>query len=602
MSKATIKNLVDGIVELITNSDDSYIKLEEMGKKSPGRIEINVDRKKGGICTKLIVRDWADGMTNKELEDALTFGGETSGFATGKSVRGFFGRGLKETILALGEGEISTIKNGKISHTKLWHDKNKGPVYDDESLTQITHTNEPDGTEVRIKITNKNIKIPDYDNFKKQISSHYALRDINSSKKREIVLIFEDLKRHGTYKMPISFSYPDGREIIDEVISLRGFGDKFKVTIFESPEKLSSPRNNPYGLAGILIKTNSSILDNQLFKFESEPAAFYFYGEAVSSDMEDRIRRGEEEIVNLNRGGLEWQHEYCKALSEALEDILEPLVLERKELLEKKPAKKINQTTAKVLKKICNLLNEFAKQENEDGSGSVPTKGEFEISRLLIKPVVANVPANSIRSFSIYASTDLIMAQGEEVRISSESQHIRPLSSHLELERHPKFPETIWYKSFKVATGPKEGEIGNIIAEIGDEKAFARVKIAPFKKRAKSTGLIRRRSGFISEILPDEESDPLQRVVYRDGKIIIYVNFPSVSRFIKSGLEGIETTEGKILLTELIGEAFCRQLAINGLESGKYPMIPGREIDSYNTALNELEKKYLIEIQKIFFS
>ena len=121
-AKATIRNLIDGIVELITNSDDSYKRLEE-GHEVSGKIEIYVNREKGGICKNLRVKDWAEGMTSQELESAITFGGETSGFHKGRSVRGFFGRGLKETIIALGEGEIKTVKNGKLTKTKLWLDK-----------------------------------------------------------------------------------------------------------------------------------------------------------------------------------------------------------------------------------------------------------------------------------------------------------------------------------------------------------------------------------------------------------------------------------------------------------------------------------------------
>jgi hypothetical protein len=187
LSKATIKNLVDGIVELITNCDDSYKRLEDQGQKVSGEIEIYVNRKKGGICEKLIVKDFAEGMTKEELEKAIEFAGETSGFRLGKTVRGLFGRGLKETIIALGEGEIKTIKNGKLSRTRLWIDKKtKKPQYDDKLLEEVKDTSERNGTEININITNEKIKIPEYENFKEQISKHYALRDINSSTNRRI--------------------------------------------------------------------------------------------------------------------------------------------------------------------------------------------------------------------------------------------------------------------------------------------------------------------------------------------------------------------------------------------------------------------------------
>jgi len=51
-----------------------------------------------------------------------------------------------------------------------------------------------------------------------------------------------------------------------------------------------------------------------------------------------------------------------------------------------------------------------------------------------------------------------------------------------------------------------------------------------------------------------------------------------------------------------VGEAFCRELARKGLESGDYANVPGGEIDSFNIAVNELQKKYLYKIQEILFA
>ena len=60
LAKATIKNLIDGIVELVTNSDDSYRRLADKGLSRNGRISIYVCREKGGICRRLMVEDFAE--------------------------------------------------------------------------------------------------------------------------------------------------------------------------------------------------------------------------------------------------------------------------------------------------------------------------------------------------------------------------------------------------------------------------------------------------------------------------------------------------------------------------------------------------------------
>lgn len=599
LSKATVKTLVDGIVELVTNSDDSYRLLEEKGYEIGGEINVFVNRKKGGICEKLVVRDFAEGMTQEELEKAIEFGGETSAFHLGKSVRGLFGRGLKETILALGEGEIRSIKNGKMCKTKVWFDKKaKKPQYDDEMLKRIKDTPERNGTEVLIRITNEKIKISEYKNFKKQLSRHYALRDINSSKNRNITLNFEDIKRRIGHTSAITFLFPRSIRRIEKEISLPRHGDKAKVTIYESPKPLESSRNNPYGLAGILIKTRGAILDNRLFKFENERAALYFFGEAVCDDLEARLRRGETELIDINRGGLEWRHEYCQALESEIERILEPLVLEKKRSLEKKPEKEVKEPTKKMIKKLCSLLNNLAKKELEEIE-EIPAEPEPDIKRLVLIPDKANIQKDKPRAFSIYAPTETIEAEGSEAHIKSDSLDIQPLASTVKLEKHPKYPGKLWYRYFKLI-GKAENAEGTITATLGNEKASAMVKVAPPKKRKKGkpSG---RKGGLISDIKPDEGESPAQRTFYDKGTgiIKIFVRFPSVSRIIKSGLEGAETAEGRILLAELVGEAFCRELARRKIEIN--PPVPGGEIDAFNDEVNKIQLNTLQQIQQIIF-
>ncbi len=600
LAKATVKSLFDGIVELVTNSDDSYKRLEGQGKQVSGKIEIYVDREKGGICKNLRVKDWAEGMSKDKLEQAIVFGGETSGFEKGKSVRGLFGRGLKETIIALGEGEITTNKYGKISKTRLWFDRKlKKPQYDDELLNKSRTTTEANYTEINIKITNKKIKIPDYETFKKRLSSHYALRDINSANNREIKLIFEDLKRKSKNTVIISFTPPEGEKVLEKEIIIPKFRDKIKITIYESSKPLTSPRHNPYGLAGVLIKTRSAILDNQLFKFENETAALYFYGQAICNGMEERLRNGETEIIDPNRGGIEWNYNYCSTLAESIENVLQPLVLKKQREIEKIPEVKVKEPTKKMLKKLRSLLNEIAKGELEEMPG-VPADPEPDITRLLIKPERANIALNEPRTFSIYAPKDIVESEGVEAYIDSDNYSIQPLSTVVKLEKHRKFPNRIWYKYFKVV-GTEENAESTITVYLGKEIASAIVKVA-FPKKKKKGKVTGRKGGFISEFIADELNNPMQRVVYRNGVIRVYVNFPSVSKFIKSGFQGVETREGRLLLAELVGEALCKELARRGIENNKYPAIQGGEIDAFNTAVNELQKKYLYRIQNIIFA
>lgn len=597
LAKATVKNLIDGLVELITNSDDSYKRLEQAGHSVSGEIEIIVERKKGGICTCLQVRDKAEGMTREELEKAIEFAGETSGIEEGKSVRGMFGRGLKETIIALGEGEIISVKNGKRVSTKIYIDKNtRQPSYDDEMLDKVTETIEQNGTVVSIKVTNEKFKIPELDKFEEQLTNHFALRDINSDNNRKIKLIFRDLKRRAEITKFIKYHKPQVKLILNKALTLSD-GDKIDLRIYESQSPLSFQKYDPSSLAGILIKTKSAILDNQLFKFENEPAAYYFCGEAICHGLEERLRRGQTELIDPNRAGIEWKHDYCQEMASLIQRELEPFILKKKHELEKKiQPKEIKEPTKKMLRKLCGLLNEIAKKELDEFPEDI--KPAPYINDLQIKPEVANIEVNKPRTFSVYAPVNLVEIEGNHVRISSDNTRIRLLSSpEIILEPHPIYSDNIYYKYFKII-GDEEGTAGNITAHLGNEKAVAQVKVSPPKKRKRGE-LKGKKGGFIKDIQTDELSDPATRSEYIDGIIKIYINFPSVAKYIRSGLDGVESEAGRAILAELIGETFCRALARKGIELGKYHVVPGSEIDGFIVAINEIQKKYLHLIHEL---
>ena len=116
------------------------------------------------------------------------------------------------------------------------------------------------------------------------------------------------------------------------------------------------------------------------------------------------------------------------------------------------------------------------------------------------------------------------------------------------------------------------------------------------KEKGKPTG---RKAGFIIDIVPNSHPDPPQRAAWENGVIRIYTRFPSVSKFLGDALEGVEKPEGRLLLAELVGEAFCRALAMRKMEYA--PTIPGKEMYAFNALLDEIRKKYLHQIQNIIF-
>lgn len=605
-SYGTIRYLIDAVVELVTNSDDSYKRLEQECKEVEGKIIIHTRRLKYSKCEKLEAIDFAEGMDKEQLKKALKFAGEASGFEKGKSVRGFFGRGLKEAILALGKGEIYTIKDDKLSKAILWKEGNR-PKYrpPKESHTPSKEEREEvgiiegNGTVVSITVTNEKIKCPDYRTFLPQVINHYALRDINSATNtnRKVILRFESPEKSGLkIEIPISCEMPKGKKILEQSIKIPAYGDNVEIKIYESDEELESPYNCPFARAGLLIKTSSAILDNQLFKYEHERAGCFFFGEVVWPNLAERLRKGES-LLDLNRVGIEWKHEICQSLQNEIEKILEPFFEKKKKQIEVKipvaPSEKIN----KLNRDLCSLLNRLAKKHfSELPSGDELTEGEeTKIKALTIKPPYANIEINKQRYFSVYAPLNILDATHEyyQDEVSSNNIHIQVLDPVVKLNPHLKY-SNIYYGRFRVI-GRLDKEEATITYTLGEHTATATVRVAPPGKIGKRKGP---KGGFFREIKPDAEPNPGQRASYdkNDRIIWIYVKFPGINKYFEDNLN-LKSDESKPMYAELVGEAFCEFTARYDVDQGRPPAM-GDPINAFTIAMDNSQKEYLYLIHE----
>ena len=81
-AQAAMKDdIIKGLVELITNCDDSYDELEKSGIKPTGVIQVSIERKRKDKNSIIKVLDNAEGMFMNEMVKKLKrIGGMTSGF------------------------------------------------------------------------------------------------------------------------------------------------------------------------------------------------------------------------------------------------------------------------------------------------------------------------------------------------------------------------------------------------------------------------------------------------------------------------------------------------------------------------------------------
>src|SRR5512134_3159305 len=131
--QAIRKDVLRALVEVITNCNDSYSRLESRGQQVSGDIIIEVQRKHKNSVIR--VRDRAEGMNDARMDKVVgTYGEATSGIKEDQHVRGMWGRGLKDAIFGLGHGSVRSIQDDSFYSSSLLLE-NGVPTFELESPT-----------------------------------------------------------------------------------------------------------------------------------------------------------------------------------------------------------------------------------------------------------------------------------------------------------------------------------------------------------------------------------------------------------------------------------------------------------------------------------
>jgi len=581
-AQSTIKSVIEAVVELVTNSDDSYRRLEESGVKVDGTIDVHIIRERGGTCRLLEVADRAEGMDWAALEKAVTYGAQSSGFFEGRSVRGLFGRGLKEAIIGLGSGEVHTICNGRESAIRIFVEGQ--PKYQvlkrDRDLPGA-----PSGTRVIIEAVGNKVQCPTFDVLYRQLSHHFALRDIVQNPSRKVNVRLDDgkLKRTRT----LTFQPPVGRLVVSESIDVPEFG-QVAVSIYESEEKLPFNAFDPGSVAGIAIKTEGSTVDSRLFGYESDEASHYFFGTVECPGIARCVRSGDYGILDSNRSGLDWRDRRCRELDRAVKDLFRPLVERKRKQLTAGGGRPVREEYKRKLQDVCRLLNSLAQSELEDLPGW--GEGGSEVTTLIIRPETAYADPNVPRSFSVYLPAGYVNgAAVVAVELVGVKGNVSLSQDAVALAESAARPE-LWSGRFEVS-GCSYGDEALIRASFEDLEDIAQFKVRT-PGEARKTRPSGTNRGLFRDIEFSDEPEPTQRVSFTDGVIRVYVRFPAVSRYLRSGGEGMDTEQGSVMLAELVAEAFTREVARRRVETVA-PPVKGAEIDNYNSEVNQLLMKCL---------
>ncbi len=282
-----------GIGEYITNSDDSYRRL----KKFKGQV-INVEilSKRGRHIDKLIVKDYAEGMSYRDLEDKFfKYFESASGRDKGESVTGRFGTGGKAyAIMNFKHCWITSIKDG--IENKAWFkwdpDRKRIIRGYDEGGFKNKKTNNTNGTIIELQ-----------DSFKvnpelmELVAGLEKLPRIRHVLKNQIVDV-RLCKKKEDQTLPLKYNEPPFPIM--------------KSWDFEAPHDLRDGKpdkpslrlqyfQKPLGDDAFIDLTDgiSSVADLRVDSFDGRPFSKYFNGSLILHKLRDST------AVKENRKGLE---------------------------------------------------------------------------------------------------------------------------------------------------------------------------------------------------------------------------------------------------------------------------------------------------------
>ena len=601
--QAIKKDLVRALVELITNSDDSYRRLESRGVPTTGRIIVEIQRKRQRSVIK--VTDFAEGMDGDKLDRAVGIYAEaTSGFSKGAQVRGYFGRGIKDAILGLGEGIVTGTVDNQRHRASLSIRKNS-PHYEAQDPIDPGGDPQPNSTKVEVTVLRDDIRIPFFDNLRRQVSHHFALRDIITSQQRTVIL--KNLNASGLVdrEYALTYQFPQGQRVHKATLDIPDFKTSCDVVLYRSNVPLDTPREQGYvAQAGLLIKSANAILDNTLLKFDGDVNAQRFYGVVKCPQLDELLRR-DEPVITATRDGLDRAHPFVSKLFAACEELLEEFVNIEARKARAAQHRTKNKELQQKLQTAVSKLNDIAREELSELGEVDPNPNEPKVPEggFGFVPEYVSVLTAQKKSLILRGLTRII-PEGSTVNITSDTPNVEVLTPTVVLQPRDDYE---WMNESKVVLeGVQVGAEAIITAECDGlaTEALARV-VARIEHSKSDVPRPRRRRGLFNDIQFSDATNPRQRVRYdwQSKDVIVAINHSSVKPYVHDSTgAGTDTPQGQVMLAELISEAVCGTIARNGVASGRFAAPVGGEIEATQAQQLRLQNQYSGLIHEIIVS
>ncbi|MCR6544967.1 ATP-binding protein [Dehalobacterium formicoaceticum] len=356
------------LVELITNCDDSYVRLERKGFMVAGKIGISYKRYKNGSV--LTVSDQAEGMSFDRIRSVLSYGGAHSLMSQGVSGgRGFFGRGMKQAIFGLGHGWIESIFEGRYSRVDLFRGEDGRYLFDDgdtdrpaeeKDYHRLHLTPGDTGSMVTIVVDNPQTNIPYFSSLSATISNNIYLRDILF--RRSVEITNRNLKGRKRISLTLAFEEPEAEVLVGpDFLGSFIYEEKafpFYLTLKKSlDEELvlkGDERTN-----GLLIISGTAVFDCQFLNFENQLGTEFLFGTVRCPGLSEMMAEGVP-IISDEREGLNLKDPFVLAFSDGVSELIRDPVNRERQRLSHIERATTSRRTQNLIGQVLQKMNQVA--------------------------------------------------------------------------------------------------------------------------------------------------------------------------------------------------------------------------------------------------
>lgn len=599
----TINNVYEGLVELITNSDDAYNKGKILDKK----IDITCDYE--NKITK--VTDQAIGLNGEDMIKCFLQVGE---YTSSSEARGFFSRGAKD-ISVLGNLTFESIKNNKYSKVTLDSFAKGNILSKDENVTKEIRERlkiNNNGLQVTIE-HNSNIDIDSPDFLVNRFPRYYSLRRIFSDKNTVINLEIKNHSENFDKIHNLKYIFPKGDLVLYLNYTLPSYPDaNINFVLNKSSNNLHEDEYNNIKFCdyGILICNNlsiheNSILDHQHSHYEEHKKYFgvinttYLHKLMYDYDNIGPTKLNPSPIIDPSRmNGINTKHPFFNELVKIPKDRI-------RFLLEENESNLVEKTF--YIQDINSLIDEL----NLVGSQFVESNELTSISRSRESQLIRGIESDRGKFVNVENNFthDLYKMKFDE-SINNSREYIDPMTAIFDIigrgdEGTIITDELAKEKLFKISNNKTSEK----------KKIFVYDKVDIKKNDPKMESLnssnIKKNNIFEIKFIEFKDNNKKYEINYSNEVIIlkINVNFPTITNMFKSkkfNEDKNTNTEAVLTLGSIISEALTRVQLSCYIQKNYITINNDDSSENYNTLFknydvykNSIDKRIHNTISKI---